>query len=241
MATPFYTWLSARTSKTTPVDADSLPLADSVGGATKKLTWANLKAYLDTLYLGVVPVVSAATPVVAWKDTSCTDADVNFDITASATDTGTGAEDIDVTFSAQVAGNKVGFINFDADGLLSLGYGGQTVYIAKLASICPVTPVTTTATPASTDSGTTFSNEGDGDGATVTLPTALAGLQFTFVVQAAQTLTITANSGDTIRIGSSVTAAAGSITCSTVGSAITLQAINATEWFAVAAVGSWTI
>lgn len=241
MATAFYSWLIGRTSKTTPIDADALPLSDSVAGSTAKLTWANLKAHLDTLYLGAVPVVSAATPILVFKDSSCADSDVNFDITASATDPGSGAEDIDVTFSAQVDGNKVEFINFDADGLLSLGYGGQTVYVAKLASICPVTPVTTTATPASTDSGTTFSNEGDGDGATVTLPTAIAGLQFTFVVQAAQTLTITANSGDTIRIGSSVTAAAGSITCSTVGSAITLQAINATEWFAVAAVGSWTI
>lgn len=241
MAIPFYTWLSGRTGKTTPVDADQLLLGDSVSGSTQKLTWANVKATLDTRYLGVAPTISAATPILEFKDSSCADSDVNFDITASATDPSSGAEDIDVTFSAQVDGNKVEFINFDADGLLSLGYGGQTVYVAKLASICPVAPVTTTATPASTDSGTTFSNEGDVDGATVTLPTALAGLRFTFVVQAAQTLTITANSGDTIRIGSSVTAAAGSITCSSVGSAITLQAINATEWFAVAAVGSWTI
>lgn len=82
----FYSWLIGRTSKTTPVDADTLPLSDSVVGSTAKLTWANLKAHLDTLYLGVVPVVSAATPVLVFKDSSCTDSDVNFDITASATD-----------------------------------------------------------------------------------------------------------------------------------------------------------
>lgn len=45
----------AATSKTTPVDADELPLADSAASfVLKKLTWANLKAtlktYLDTLY-----------------------------------------------------------------------------------------------------------------------------------------------------------------------------------------------
>lgn len=43
------------TSKTTPVDADEIPLVDSASSfGLKKLTWANLKAtlktYLDTLY-----------------------------------------------------------------------------------------------------------------------------------------------------------------------------------------------
>lgn len=46
------------TSKTTPVDADEIPLADSAASfALKKLTWANLKAtaktYFDTLYATV--------------------------------------------------------------------------------------------------------------------------------------------------------------------------------------------
>lgn len=46
----------AATSKTTPVDADELPLVDSAASnVLKKLTWANLKAtlktYFDTLYL----------------------------------------------------------------------------------------------------------------------------------------------------------------------------------------------
>lgn len=185
--------------------------------------------------------ISDATPVLQFKDSSCTDADVNFDITANATDTGTTTEDIDVAFAAQVAGNKVTFINFDADGSLSLGYGGQSVWIAKLNAAKTVIPNTGTATPASTDSGTVYTNEGDGDGSTVTLPAAAAGLQFTIVVQAAQTLTVTANTADTIRIAGSVTAAAGSISSNVVGSAITLVAINATEWVAISSVGSWTI
>jgi len=46
------------TSKTTPVDADELALADSAASyVLKKLTWANLKAtlktYLDTLYVAL--------------------------------------------------------------------------------------------------------------------------------------------------------------------------------------------
>lgn len=110
-------------------------------------------------------------------------------------------------------------------------------YQAKTAT---VTAVTTTASPASTSSGTAFTNEGDADGATITLPTAAAGLRFTVVVQTAQTLTITAGAGDTIRIASSVTAAAGSITSAVVGSAVELVAINNVEWIAVSSIGSWS-
>jgi hypothetical protein len=104
----------------------------------------------------------------------------------------------------------------------------------------PVVAVTTTASPAATNSGTVYTNEGDADGATVTLPTAAAGLRFFFYVSVAQVLTVTAASGDTIRIASSVTAAAGSITSAVVGSAVTLVAINSTEWVATSSVGSWS-
>lgn len=48
----------AATSKTTPVDLDEIPIADSAASnILKKLTWANLKAtlktYFDTLYAAV--------------------------------------------------------------------------------------------------------------------------------------------------------------------------------------------
>jgi hypothetical protein len=50
--------IHAATSKTTPVDADEIPIADSAASfGLKKLTFANLKAtlktYLDTLYVGL--------------------------------------------------------------------------------------------------------------------------------------------------------------------------------------------
>jgi hypothetical protein len=55
----------AATSKTTPVDADELPLVDSAASnVLKKLTWANLKAtlktYLDTLYAAIVHTHAAS-------------------------------------------------------------------------------------------------------------------------------------------------------------------------------------
>lgn len=60
--------IHAATSKTTPVDADELPLVDSASTfSLKKLTWANIKAtlktYFDSLYWGGVSadLVSATT------------------------------------------------------------------------------------------------------------------------------------------------------------------------------------
>lgn len=53
----FIQLVHAATSKTTPVDADEIPIWDSVTSALKKLTWANLKAtlktYFDTLYVAL--------------------------------------------------------------------------------------------------------------------------------------------------------------------------------------------
>lgn len=73
------------TSKTTPVDADSMALYDSVGAAYGRLTWANLKAtlktYLDTLYAAIADVphvaegrltLATATPVTAADVTAAT-------------------------------------------------------------------------------------------------------------------------------------------------------------------------
>lgn len=60
----------AATSKTTPVDADELPLVDSAASnVLKKLTWANLKAtlktYFDTLYQPVSGAWSSWTPTLS--------------------------------------------------------------------------------------------------------------------------------------------------------------------------------
>lgn len=54
-AAVFGAFINARTGKTTPVDADMVPLMDSAASnAAKKLSWANIKAtlktYFDTLY-----------------------------------------------------------------------------------------------------------------------------------------------------------------------------------------------
>lgn len=127
----------------------------------------------------------------------------------------------------------------DAAGVLRVSNASTGVGV--LFSARNVEAVTTTKSPAATESNEVYTNEGDADGATVTLPTAAVGLTYTFYVQTGQTLTVTANTGDTIRIAGNVTAAAGSVTSNVVGSSVTLVAINATEWVAVSVVGTWSI
>lgn len=73
-----------------------------------------------------------------------------------------------------------------------------------------------------------------------TLPSAVAGYQFTFVSQDADLMRVTANTGDTIRVAGGVTAAAGFIENGAIGDVITLVAINATEWIDLASRGTWT-
>jgi len=88
-----------------------------------------------------------------------------------------------------------------------------------------------------------FTNEGATAEVYLNLPTAVAGLSFNFVCQDTDGIRIIANTGDTIRLGVSVTAAAGNIKTFTVGNTIKLVAINATEWMAIASTGdgAWEI
>lgn len=135
--------------------------------------------------------------------------------------------------TAPVSADKLPLLDSATSGLF------DTVTIGDLRKTT-VTAVTTTASPATSASGNCYTNEGDADGATITLPSAAAGVWFSIVVQAAQTLTVTAATGDTIRAGTNVTTAGGSITSNAPGSALILLAINATEWVALSLVGTWS-
>lgn len=91
------------------------------------------------------------------------------------------------------------------------------------------------------ESGKYFNNNGDTNTTVFTLPTAAAGLIFTFTdVEAGGgiDLCILANTGDKIDNGT----AAQYLNCydDTYGSSVTLVAIDATEWVVVAERGTWT-
>lgn len=89
-----------------------------------------------------------------------------------------------------------------------------------------------------TESWKVLTNEGATAANYHTLPTAVAGYVFTFVVQDADGLRVTASTGDTIRIAATVSSSGGYCESTTIGDSITLVAINATEWVATSYVGS---
>lgn len=129
-----------------------------------------------------------------------------------------------------------------ADGKIDLTNNAQSSSATITASVL-VSAKTQAVSPYSvliTENRTSFTNEGATGMVTFTLPTAVANYDYTFIVQDADGITITANTGDTIRFGGTVTAAAGSISSTTIGSVIRLTAINSTEWLAVSLVGTWS-
>ena len=93
----------------------------------------------------------------------------------------------------------------------------------------------------STESFSVLTNEGVAAQNYHTLPTASAGLQYTFVVQDANGIRITASTGDTIALNDSVSSAAGYIESTDISASVTLLAINATEWIAVSVRGDWSV
>lgn len=85
-----------------------------------------------------------------------------------------------------------------------------------------------------------FTNEGSTAENYHALPSAVVGYPFAYCAQDADGIRVVAAAGDTIRVIDKVTAAAGYVSSTTIGSCISLQAINATEWFTTAIVGVWT-
>lgn len=86
-----------------------------------------------------------------------------------------------------------------------------------------------------------LTNEGATAEAYNTLPTAAAGLEYVFYCHDTDGIRIVASAGDTIRIGASVSAAAGFVRSVVAGSVLHLVAINAVEWVSIASSGTWTI
>jgi hypothetical protein len=91
-------------------------------------------------------------------------------------------------------------------------------------------------TAVANDAGTRFSNAGASGAITITLPTAVKGKVFSFIVMAAQTLNITAPAGSIFGVGLS----GATRTSSTQYSAITLECVDGTNWNVTSLYGTWT-
>lgn len=133
---------------------------------------------------------------------------------------------IDENGNLTLAGNLT--VNGSSSFVRAGSLGTETI------SVKATTPQTVTAA----QSGTIFTNEGAEAIIVFTLPTCAAGLVYTFVVQDADGIRVTANTWDTIRIASGVTAAAGNVSSTTAGSVLKLVGINATERVSVTEIGT---
>lgn len=115
------------TAKTTPVDADELPLIDSAASnALKKLTWANLKAtaktYFDTLYVAIGGALGTPS---SGTLTNCTFPTLNQNTTGSAA-TLTTARTVRTNLASTSTASFNGSANITpgVTGTLAVGNGG---------------------------------------------------------------------------------------------------------------------
>lgn len=154
------------------------------------------------------------------------------------------------TFLDTVGGGYRGAYGRDPDGVYADPTGVKRLFVGFPGSnanplLCTrlVVPKATTPIAVSQidDNRKAFTNEGAAAQIVFNLPAAVAGLEYTFIVQDADGIQIVAAAGDTINLAGTVSAAAGNATSTTPGSSITLLAINATEWVAISALGTWII
>lgn len=92
-----------------------------------------------------------------------------------------------------------------------------------------------------TESGTVLTNEGTTAANYHTLPTAVAGYWFCFIVQDADGLRVTCATGDTIRLAGSVSATAGYAESTTIGDMIEGFSVNAAEWICSFTGTGWAV
>ncbi len=153
------------------------------------------------------------------------------------------------------------------DGTLVTGHGGTglTSFTAGKALYATSTSVLTTGDLPITGGGTgvagfglvtaktsndtltaaqsyqTFTNEGASGSVTLSLPTPVAGLEFTFAVVAAQSFVVDVIGSVVIALGPGIeSTAGGQISANEPGAFVTLKCLSATRWQAIAGAFGWT-
>lgn len=104
-----------------------------------------------------------------------------------------------------------------------------------------VTAKTANYTVLTADKSTLFTNTGAAGAINFSLPAAVLGNTYTASVEAAQTLTCTANGTDTIRLVGTVSAAGGTIASATIGTTWTLVCTQTGKWVVISHEGSPTV
>jgi hypothetical protein len=110
------------------------------------------------------------------------------------------------------------------------------------ATLVTVINVTTSQNIVANQNGSIFTNSGASGSVTLTLPTPLVGLQYTFVVVAAQTLQINATGGSVvIGLGELASTAGGNVSSNSPYSAVSLVCLSSTLWAATSTSGTWSL
>ena len=126
----------------------------------------------------------------------------------------------------------------ETNRVMSLNQGGTA--LSPLQSQMYSAATTNGATITNTEMGGVINNSGATGAVSFTLPTPAAGLPVWVSVQASQTLTITAPGSVTIRDGTTVTGAGGSISSQVIGSWVYLVGISTTSYMVAAKNGRWS-
>jgi hypothetical protein len=174
--------------------------------------------------------------------------------TGTVTVGGAGAQTINVGDGAAAKTVTLGSSNTTSTTTISAG-SGKINLVGALATGDAVTGDGTAAlggfmktvlndtdahTVLVTESGTILTNAGAAGPFAHTLPDAAIGLEFTFIVMAAQELRVTPAAGDVITIAGVSADAAEYWTANAVGESLTLVAVDTTNWIATSMLGTWT-
>lgn len=135
-------------------------------------------------------------------------------------------------------------ISFDFIGPLFAVASGTTG--AATIQFTGVTPVEKQASSPrallSTESGRLFTNEGAPGKIVLNLPAADPGLNYRFALQdPSKEMQVNAVTGDTVRIGGTVSSGGGYCSTTASGSVVHLTALNTTEWWSLYSTGTWTV
>lgn len=156
-------------------------------------------------------------------------------------DTGTVRGSVGSSGSTVIVSSVTGNLVFASNNTTTatLDSSNNATFVGNV--ICATkTATTTTGNVSALTYRTAENNIGASALSVRTLPTAIAGAEYTFIVDDTDGIQVVANTGDILRIAGNTGTAAGSTTSTTIGSVIRLLAIDATYWDAISVVGTWT-
>ena len=185
-----------------------------------------------------VTVSPSATPTLFFTDSDTTDEDVSTKIVTNCTDTGSGTEDCDMTFTQQIAGADVDFmtadasageVNFSTLNLITTGtIQGDLKVVNKAANA--------TLTAAEINSMVFVTAT-----ATITLPAVTIGTSVCVYSTTAAAVHVDVNASDRTRLDGTALADGDKVTsASAAGDFICMVGDSAAGWTTLGRSGTWT-